>query len=98
MPGMPGAGGDPDVLTRLDSLVMSGGKGLTARGILKTKDSPSKRCSIRFPDDPEKIQEVIGYGGDENWDSSDDDDEEDDSFKAKMERFRNGSSNKSTVR
>ena len=80
---MPGVG-DPDVLTRLDSLVMSG-TGTTMfsqRGILKTKDSPSKRCSIRFPDDPEKIQEVIGYGGDENWDSSDDDEDEDESFKA----------------
>ena len=85
--------GRRDVLTRLDSLV-SGQDSLETekqtKGILKDKDSPSRRSGsgIRFPDDPEKIQEVIGFGGDENYESTDD--EQESSFADKMQKFKSG--------
>ena len=92
--------GGGDVLTRLDSLVSGGSS--PHRGILKSKDTPPRlpgRTSIRFPEDPDQITEVIGYGGDENYDTSSDEDDAV-SFKDKMDRFKNGggsgSNNKSS--
>lgn len=74
-----------DVLTRLDSLlargqeVESGPNSVTSStstcsstpsGILKTSKGTVKK-NISFPED--KIQEVIGYGGDDTYSSDEDD-------------------------
>jgi hypothetical protein len=69
-----------DVLTRLDSLLVSAASS-SSPGILKWSSSGGRvkgagqTRSIRFPDN-EELHEIIGYGGDSDWvEDSDDDDE-----------------------
>ena len=78
-----------DVLTRLDTLLTSCDSGpnsvnsstssnsSTPSSILKTPDKESKKKSLRFREEKE-LQEVIGYGGEDNLDcsSSSEEDEE----------------------
>ena len=80
-----------DVLTRLDTLLSEPGEAessgpssttssncsSTPSGILKTSNSSNKKKSIRFREEND-LQEVIGFGGDGNLDSSSGSSDEDD--------------------
>ena len=78
-----------DVLTRLDSLLQRAEKATfkeaknlgsltpakATKGILRAERSKKAvKRSIRFPDSTEDLQEVIGYGGTDKFDSDSEDD------------------------
>ena len=79
-----------DVLTRLDTLLTSqncdsgpnsvnsstSSNSSTPSSILKTPDKESKKKSLRFREEKE-LQEVIGYGGEDNLDCSSSSEDED---------------------
>ena len=84
-----------DVLTRLDTLLNEPGEAesgpssttssncsSTPSGILKTSNSTNKKKSIRFREEND-LQEVIGFGGDGNLDSSSDSSDDDETGKKK---------------